>query len=162
MKDKPKYNTRQVVLLRHGESAWNEENLFAGWTDVDLSDHGGKEGREAGRGLKEHGFSFDIAFTSVLNGTICATRICLWRTMRVQTNAERKDVEMKMNQGLSVALLIVGILLIIWGVNVTESFSSDVSRFFTDSPTNKAIWLLIGGVGAASWTIRCVFRSQKG
>ena len=44
--------SRQVVLLRHGESLWNRENLFSGWTDVDLSDRGRDEGREAGRDLK--------------------------------------------------------------------------------------------------------------
>jgi 2,3-bisphosphoglycerate-dependent phosphoglycerate mutase len=70
MEDKLKCNPRQVVLLRHGESLWNKENLFSGWTDVDLSDHGKQEAREAGRGLKEHGFSFDIAFTSVLKRAI--------------------------------------------------------------------------------------------
>jgi len=64
MNDKPKCRGREVVLLRHGESVWNKENLFSGWTDVDLSDHGREEGREAGHGLKEHGFSFDVAFTS--------------------------------------------------------------------------------------------------
>ena len=61
---------RQVVLLRHGESVWNKENLFTGWTDVDLSDRGRNEGQEAGRGLKEHGFTFDAAFTSVLKRAI--------------------------------------------------------------------------------------------
>ena len=49
MKDKPKCDLRQVVLLRHGESVWNKENLFTGWTDVDLSDRGREEGQEAGR-----------------------------------------------------------------------------------------------------------------
>jgi len=66
MKDKPKCDIRQVVLLRHGESIWNKENLFTGWTDVDLSDRGNEEAKAAGRSLKEHGFTFDIAFTSVL------------------------------------------------------------------------------------------------
>ena len=70
MKDKPKCDLRQVVLLRHGESVWNKENLFTGWTDVDLSDRGREEGQEAGRGLKEHGFTFDVAFTSVLKRAI--------------------------------------------------------------------------------------------
>jgi 2,3-bisphosphoglycerate-dependent phosphoglycerate mutase len=59
-----------LVLLRHGESVWNKENLFTGWTDVDLSDHGREEGQEAGNGLKEHGFAFDVAFTSVLKRAI--------------------------------------------------------------------------------------------
>ena len=70
MKDKPECDFRQVVLLRHGESVWNKENLFTGWTDVDLSDRGIEEGHEAGRGLKEHGFTFDVAFTSVLTRAI--------------------------------------------------------------------------------------------
>ncbi|MFN0207858.1 MAG: DUF3185 family protein [Planctomycetota bacterium] len=51
-----------------------------------------------------------------------------------------------MNKGLSIGLLIVGILLIIWGVNASESFGSDVSRFFSGSPTDKSVWLLIGGI----------------
>ncbi|MGO8745000.1 MAG: 2,3-diphosphoglycerate-dependent phosphoglycerate mutase [Thermoguttaceae bacterium] len=70
MKDKPQRDLRQVVLLRHGESVWNKETLFTGWTDVDLSDRGREEGHEAGRGLKERGFTFDVAFTSVLTRAI--------------------------------------------------------------------------------------------
>jgi 2,3-bisphosphoglycerate-dependent phosphoglycerate mutase len=70
MKDKPKCDLRQVVLLRHGESVWNKDNLFTGWTDVDLSDRGREEGQKAGHDLKEHGFTFDIAFTSVLKRAI--------------------------------------------------------------------------------------------
>ncbi len=61
---------RWLVLLRHGESVWNKENLFSGWTDVDLSDRGREEAREAGRALKELGISFDLAFTSVLKRAI--------------------------------------------------------------------------------------------
>jgi len=60
----------EVVLLRHGESIWNKANLFTGWTDVDLSEKGKEEAAEAGRVLKEQGFSFDIAFTSVLKRAI--------------------------------------------------------------------------------------------
>src|ERR1051326_925259 len=55
-----------VVLLRHGESTWNRENRFTGWTDVDLSEKGLDEARESGRLLREAGFTFDIAYTSVL------------------------------------------------------------------------------------------------
>ena len=56
-----------------------------------------------------------------------------------------------MNKAVSLALLVGGVVLIIIGVNATKSFSSDVSRFFTGSPTDKALWLLIGGIvlGAA-------------
>ena len=61
---------RQVVLLRHGESVWNKENLFTGWTDVDLSDLGREEGDDAGKILQVHGFTFDVAFTSVLKRAI--------------------------------------------------------------------------------------------
>ena len=61
---------RQIVLLRHGESEWNKENRFTGWTDVDLSDRGREEAREAGRCLTAHGFTFDLAFTSVLKRAI--------------------------------------------------------------------------------------------
>ncbi|MFC1691228.1 2,3-diphosphoglycerate-dependent phosphoglycerate mutase [Nanoarchaeota archaeon] len=56
----------KLVLLRHGESVWNKENKFTGWTDVDLSDKGVEEAHEAGNMLKKEGFVFDIAFTSVL------------------------------------------------------------------------------------------------
>lgn len=54
-----------------------------------------------------------------------------------------------MNKGISFALLAVGILLFIWGLSVSESVSSDVSRLFTGAPTDKAVWLLIGGIGVA-------------
>jgi 2,3-bisphosphoglycerate-dependent phosphoglycerate mutase len=60
----------KVVLLRHGESTWNKENRFTGWTDVDLSDKGREEAQAAGRLLKQEGFSFDLAFTSVLTRAI--------------------------------------------------------------------------------------------
>lgn len=59
-----------LVLLRHGESIWNKENRFTGWTDVDLSDKGREEATEAGRLLKEGGYTFDIAYTSVLKRAI--------------------------------------------------------------------------------------------
>ncbi|HOW42438.1 MAG TPA: 2,3-diphosphoglycerate-dependent phosphoglycerate mutase [Candidatus Omnitrophota bacterium] len=60
----------KVVLVRHGESTWNKENRFTGWTDVDLSDKGKEEARKAGVLLKKEGFVFDIAFTSVLKRAI--------------------------------------------------------------------------------------------
>jgi 2,3-bisphosphoglycerate-dependent phosphoglycerate mutase len=60
----------KLVLVRHGESTWNKENLFTGWTDVDLSKKGVQEATEGGRVLKEQGFIFDIAFTSVLKRAI--------------------------------------------------------------------------------------------
>ena len=59
-----------LVLLRHGESTWNKENRFTGWTDVDLTKQGRAEAREAGRLLKAQGFDFDLAFTSVLKRAI--------------------------------------------------------------------------------------------
>ena len=67
----------KVVLLRHGESTWNRENRFTGWTDVDLSDKGRDEARDAGRLLKEGGYAFDIAYTSVLKRAIRTLWIAL-------------------------------------------------------------------------------------
>lgn len=67
----------KVVLLRHGESVWNKENRFTGWTDVDLSEQGIREAHEAGRVLKEGGYLFDVAFTSVLKRAIRT----LWITL---------------------------------------------------------------------------------
>ena len=61
---------RQVVLLRHGQSQWNQENRFTGWIDVDLADAGRAEAAAAGRQLQESGFQFDVAFTSVLKRAI--------------------------------------------------------------------------------------------
>jgi 2,3-bisphosphoglycerate-dependent phosphoglycerate mutase len=60
----------KVVLLRHGESEWNKLNLFTGWTDVDLSEKGTEEAKQAGVVLKNEGYQFDIAFTSVLKRAI--------------------------------------------------------------------------------------------
>ena len=57
---------KKLVLVRHGQSIWNLENKFTGWTDVDLSENGIKEACEAGKVLKEKGYTFDIAYTSVL------------------------------------------------------------------------------------------------
>jgi len=60
----------KIVLLRHGESIWNKENLFTGWYDVDLSDQGKVEAKRAGELLKAEGYTFDVAFTSVLKRAI--------------------------------------------------------------------------------------------
>lgn len=60
----------KLVLIRHGESTWNKENRFTGWVDVDLTEQGVKEAREAGKLLKENGYAFDIAYTSVLKRAI--------------------------------------------------------------------------------------------
>jgi 2,3-bisphosphoglycerate-dependent phosphoglycerate mutase len=67
----------KVVLLRHGESTWNKENRFTGWTDVDLSDKGRDEAHEAGRLLEEGGYVFDLAYTSVLKRAIRTLWIAL-------------------------------------------------------------------------------------
>ena len=60
----------KVLLLRHGESTWNKENRFTGWTDVDLSEKGLQEAKSAGQVLRAGGYSFDVAFTSVLKRAI--------------------------------------------------------------------------------------------
>jgi 2,3-bisphosphoglycerate-dependent phosphoglycerate mutase len=67
----------KLVLLRHGESDWNRENRFTGWTDVDLSAKGAEEAHAAGRALKAAGYRFDLAFTSVLRRAIRT----LWITL---------------------------------------------------------------------------------
>ncbi|BCT67566.1 MULTISPECIES: 2,3-diphosphoglycerate-dependent phosphoglycerate mutase [unclassified Nitrosospira] len=61
---------KKLILLRHGESTWNKENRFTGWTDVDLSPKGVEEAQNSGRLLREGGFTFDIAYTSVLKRSI--------------------------------------------------------------------------------------------
>jgi len=60
----------KLVLIRHGESTWNKENRFTGWTDVELSDKGREEALEGGRVLKAEGYTFDVAYTSVLKRAI--------------------------------------------------------------------------------------------
>ena len=60
----------RLVLIRHGESTWNLENRFTGWTDVGLTDQGVEEAHSAGSLLKENGFTFDLAYTSVLKRAI--------------------------------------------------------------------------------------------
>jgi 2,3-bisphosphoglycerate-dependent phosphoglycerate mutase len=68
---------KKLVLLRHGESTWNQENRFTGWTDVDLTSKGIKEAKNAGTLLRENGFVFDIAYTSLLKRAIRT----LWITL---------------------------------------------------------------------------------
>ena len=68
---------KKLVLLRHGESVWNRENRFTGWTDVDLSVQGVEEARSAGRALRENQLGFDIAYTSVLKRAIRTLWIAL-------------------------------------------------------------------------------------
>lgn len=68
---------KKLVLLRHGESTWNKENRFTGWTDVDLSEKGIEEAKQAGATLKKQGYTFDLAYTSVLKRAIRT----LWITL---------------------------------------------------------------------------------
>ena len=67
----------KLVLIRHGESEWNKLNLFTGWTDVDLSDKGREEAKNAGRIMKEEGYDFDVCYTSYLKRAIHTLNIAL-------------------------------------------------------------------------------------
>ena len=67
----------KIVLLRHGQSTWNLDNRFTGWTDVDLSDQGRQEAAAAGKLLKEEGFEFDLVYTSVLKRAIRTMQIAM-------------------------------------------------------------------------------------
>jgi 2,3-bisphosphoglycerate-dependent phosphoglycerate mutase len=67
----------KIVLLRHGESVWNRENRFTGWTDVGLTDLGREEARRAGQLLRAEGYVFDVAYTSVLKRAIRTLWIAL-------------------------------------------------------------------------------------
>ena len=75
----------KLVLLRHGESVWNQENRFTGWTDVGLTEKGEAEARAAGRLLKQDGYQFDVAFTSVLKRAIKTLWIALEEMDRMWT-----------------------------------------------------------------------------
>ncbi len=68
---------KTLVLLRHGESDWNRENRFTGWTDVDLSEKGVQEGIAAGKQMKQDGYTFDVVFTSVLKRAIKTMNLAL-------------------------------------------------------------------------------------
>lgn len=68
---------KKLVLLRHGESDWNKENRFTGWTDVDLSNKGREEAREAGEAMRAAGLTFDVAYTSVLKRAIRTLSIAM-------------------------------------------------------------------------------------
>ena len=68
---------KKLVLLRHGESEWNLENRFTGWTDVSLTKKGIEEAKEAGKLLKSNKYKFDIVYTSVLKRAIQTMEICL-------------------------------------------------------------------------------------
>ena len=67
----------KLVLIRHGESEWNKLNLFTGWTDVDLSDKGREEAKNAGKIMKEEGYDFDVCYTSYLKRAIHTLNIAL-------------------------------------------------------------------------------------
>jgi 2,3-bisphosphoglycerate-dependent phosphoglycerate mutase len=79
----------KLVLLRHGESTWNQENRFTGWKDVDLSERGLAEAKDAGRLLREGGFVFDIAYTSMLKRAIKTLGITLRRARRLWIPVEK-------------------------------------------------------------------------
>jgi 2,3-bisphosphoglycerate-dependent phosphoglycerate mutase len=80
---------KTLVLLRHGESAWNKENRFTGWTDVDLTAKGIEEARAAGRLLRAEGFDFDFTFTSVLKRAIRTLNLALGEMDRLWLPVEK-------------------------------------------------------------------------
>jgi 2,3-bisphosphoglycerate-dependent phosphoglycerate mutase len=80
---------KTLVLLRHGESTWNKENRFTGWTDVDLTEKGVEEARAAGRLLAREGFDFDLAFTSVLKRAIRTLNLALEEMDRLWLPVEK-------------------------------------------------------------------------
>ena len=75
---------------------------------------------------------------------------------------QRRVAHSYMNKAISVALVVVGVVLTIWGISASESFSSDVSRFFTGSPTDKAVWLLVGGILAGVVGLFGLLRPSRG
>src|SRR5687767_12837520 len=79
----------KLVLLRHGESTWNKENRFTGWTDVDLTDEGRRQARAAGQLLREGGYEFDVAYTSLLKRAIRTLWIALDEMDRMWIPVER-------------------------------------------------------------------------
>src|SRR5512134_2662425 len=79
----------RLVLLRHGESVWNRENRFTGWTDVDLSEAGLEEARAAGRLLRAEGFDFDLTYTSVLKRAIRTLWVALEEMDRLWLPVEK-------------------------------------------------------------------------
>ena len=74
----------KLILVRHGQSQWNLENRFTGWHDVNLTEQGEREGREAGRQMKEAGFAFDMAYTSVLTRAIRTLWLALTEMEQVE------------------------------------------------------------------------------
>ena len=80
---------KEIVLLRHGESAWNKENRFTGWTDVDLTPKGVEEARAAGRLLRAEGYDFDFTFTSVLTRAIRTLNFALEEMQRLWLPVEK-------------------------------------------------------------------------
>jgi len=80
---------KKLVLLRHGESAWNQENRFTGWKDVNLTAKGEEEARAAGRLLRDEGFDFDVCFTSVLTRAIRTLNLALEQMDRLWLPVEK-------------------------------------------------------------------------
>ncbi|MEM8948939.1 MAG: 2,3-diphosphoglycerate-dependent phosphoglycerate mutase [Pseudomonadota bacterium] len=79
----------KLVLIRHGQSLWNKANLFTGWKDVDLSDHGVAEAKQAGQRLKAEGFDFDLCYTSVLTRAIKTLNLALEEMDRLWLPVEK-------------------------------------------------------------------------
>src|SRR5471030_1251890 len=80
---------QKLVLIRHGESVWNQQNRFTGWTDVDLSEEGFRQAKKAGQLLKKHGYDFDTAFTSLLKRSIKTLDIVLEELDRLWIPVEK-------------------------------------------------------------------------
>ncbi len=79
----------KLVLLRHGQSTWNKQNMFTGWTDVPLTKHGIGEAKDAAKVMKQKGFKFDIIFTSVLKRATCTTDIVAREMKLKDANIEK-------------------------------------------------------------------------
>ena len=83
---------KRIVLLRHGESTWNKENRFTGWTDVDLTEKGIADAHKAGELMKEEGFHFDKAYTSFLKRAV-KTLNCVLDKMDLRSEERRVGKE---------------------------------------------------------------------
>ena len=88
----------KLVLLRHGESQWNLENRFTGWTDVELSENGIIEAKSSGQLLKDKGYFFDLVYTSVLRRAIQTMYLCLEEMTNIMKKLKICQVFQKITQ----------------------------------------------------------------
>ena len=139
----------KLILCRHGESEWNLENIFTGWVDVDLSQKGEEEAKEAGITLKNEGLSFDLAYTSVLKRAT--------KTLWIMLEEMELTWFAKIVRPIPLALILVGVIVVAVIASLGIGNNDDSNRSVpVVKPTDPVLGCMNLGTGSQGIRVACV------